>query len=164
VPPPTPVYQYIRSIIWRKELEAREREGKCRTSITDNEVISNFQMIRLDRLQCIHGCSLRLTDQFQIASVPHTRFLRRLKCCIFRCIAPNSGHSEHELHLCHSHKRLAISSCKCFHCVLVYLRQVVRHRFYNRLLILSKLCGGFEGRDEVWQFVILLVEEELYAS
>lgn len=48
--------------------------------------------------------------------------------------------------------------------MLIYLAQVIRHGFYDRLLVFPQLRSGFEGGDEVGEFLVLLVEEELYAT
>lgn len=123
-------------------------EMRKHTGITNNKIVPNLQIIRLNRLQRIHSRSLGLTDQLQLAGAPHPGLLRGLERSIFRGVAPHRRHREHELRLGHPHERLPISPAQRLHCVLVDLREVVGHGLHDGFLRLAQLRGGVEGGDE----------------
>src|SRR6478609_6561917 len=91
------------------------------SSITNNEIITHIQMIRLNRLKRIHSRSLRLTDHLNLRPQPHTRSLSSLQCSVLCSITPNSRTSEYKLNFCRRHERLAVPTGEGVHCVLVNL-------------------------------------------
>ena len=133
------------------------------TRITHNKIVPDVEMIRLNGLESVDSCRLRLTDHLNLRPASHPRTLSGLESGILGRVTPDGRAGEDKLDTGGAHEGLAVPPSQGVHGVLVDLREVVADGVDDILVEALQLSCGIE-RANIKRELLGAVQEELDAA
>lgn len=131
-------------------------------SVTDDEIVPNIKIIRLDRLERVDGRGLGLADHLDLGLGAHAGPLGGLERGVLGGVGPDGRAGEDELDLGGGHEGLAVPAGEGVHGVPVDLREVVADGVDDVLVELLELRGRLL-RADVERQLLRPVQEQLDA-